>query len=162
MWGCRDSKRPRHGRNDCLRTGQGRYVSSVPVRQQDSIKGTSGNPKGLLTSAGYAGTAMIRRRENHKNPFPRVKGGYCGHGLGSLVTCRHRLLVSRRRTRAGLHTPVPGVSSRAVMPPDNTAHIFQKGYSKGTRAGHISSQNEDTARTGAVLPAHHWMKDLTP
>ena len=39
------------------------------------------------------------------------------------------------------------------MPPDNTAHIFQKGYSKGTRAGHDSSQNEDTARTGAVLPA---------
>ena len=48
------------------------------------------------------------------------------------------------------------------MPPDNTAHIFQKGYSKGPRAGHDSSQNEDTARTGAVLPAHHRMKDLTP
>ena len=40
------------------------------------------------------------------------------------------------------------------MPPDNTAHIFQKGYSKGTRAGHDSSQNGDTSKTGAVLPTH--------
>lgn len=39
------------------------------------------------------------------------------------------------------------------MPPDNTARIFQKGYSKGTRAGHDASKNEATIKTGAVLPA---------
>ena len=27
---------------------------------------------------------------------------------------------------AGLHTPVPGVSSRAVLPPENTAHFEDK------------------------------------
>ena len=61
-----------------------------------------------MTSIGYAGTAMIRQRENHKNPFPRVKGGYCGHGLGSLVTCRHLLSVSwRLLTMSGLDIPCP-------------------------------------------------------
>ena len=30
--------------------------------------------------------------------------------------------------QVGLHIPVPGVSSRAVMPPDNTAHIPKKQY----------------------------------
>jgi len=58
-----------------------------------------------------------------KDPYRRVKGSYWGIGLGSLVNCRHRLLVSRRRAVAGLHTPVPGVSSKAVMLPDNTAHF---------------------------------------
>ena len=62
--------------------------------------------------------------------------------MGSLVTCRHPLLVSRRRTKAGLHIPVPGVSSRAVMPPDNTAHILMKGYREDPRAGHSLAQNE--------------------
>lgn len=45
--------------------------------------------------------------------------------MGSFVTCR-RLLVSRRRAMLGLHIPVPGVGSKAVMPPDNTAQIFKK------------------------------------
>lgn len=46
--------------------------------------------------------------------------------MGSFVNCR-RLSVSRQRAVLGLHTPVPGVSSKAVMPPDNTAQIFEKG-----------------------------------
>ena len=45
--------------------------------------------------------------------------------MGSFVNCR-RLSVSRQRAVLGLHTPVPGVSSKAVMPPDNTAQIFEK------------------------------------
>ena len=56
-----------------------------------------------------------------------------GSGLGSLVTCRHPLLASRRRTKAGLHTPVPGVSSRAVTSPDNTAHIFRRVFKGNPR-----------------------------
>ena len=119
---------------------------SLPARQNDSIKGTSD------TWAAVRRWQRRRRGMHRKHPYRRVKGRCWGNGLGSLVTCRHRLLASRRHAMAGLHTPVPGESSRAVMPPDNTAHIFQKGQS-GTRAGHISSQNEDTARTGAVLPA---------
>ncbi|KAI4449952.1 hypothetical protein C823_004485 [Eubacterium plexicaudatum ASF492] len=47
--------------------------------------------------------------------------------MGSFVTCRRRLSVSRRSATPGLHTPVPGMSSKAVMPPDNTAQIFKKG-----------------------------------
>ena len=47
--------------------------------------------------------------------------------MGSFVTCRRRLSVSRRSAAPGLHTPVPGMSSKAVMPPDNTAQIFKKG-----------------------------------
>ena len=53
----------------------------------------------------------------------------------------------------GLTYSRAGGSSRVVMPPDNTAHIIPKGIQKGTRAGHNPSQKEDTARTGAVLPA---------
>ena len=34
--------------------------------------------------------------KNRTIPFSRVKGGYCGQGLGSLVTCRRLLSVSRR------------------------------------------------------------------
>ena len=36
---------------------------------------------------------------------------------------RHRPSAPRRLARAGLHTPVPGVSSRAVPPPENTAQL---------------------------------------
>ena len=82
---------------------------------------------GRLSGAGNASDAGC----SANNPYRRIKGGYRGNGLGSLVTCRHRLSVSRQPTMLGLHTPVPGESSRAVLPPDNTAHILQKGYSKG-------------------------------
>jgi len=79
---------------------------------------------------------MIRQRENQKNPFPRVKGGYCGHGLGSLVICRHLLSVSwRLLTMSGLNIPcpampgiVPGVSSRAIMLPNNTVQSMDLDY----------------------------------
>ncbi|NBK19982.1 hypothetical protein D7Y41_33735, partial [Anaerotruncus sp. 1XD22-93] len=47
--------------------------------------------------------------------------------MGSFVNCRRRLSVSRQRAVLGLHTPVPGVGSKAVMPPDNTAQISEKG-----------------------------------
>lgn len=46
--------------------------------------------------------------------------------MGSFVTCRRRLLVSRQRAALDLYTPVPGVGGKAVMPPDNTAQIFKK------------------------------------
>ena len=58
---------------------------------------------------------MIRRGRTINIPFPRVKGGYCGHGLGSLVTCRHLPSVSwRLLTISGLDIPVPGVRSRMI------------------------------------------------
>ena len=118
---------------------------SLPVKTIASkVRATPEWPSGAGNAADAGGTAKI--------PYRRIKGGYWEKGLGSLVTCRHPLLASRRRTKAGLHTPVPGVSSRAVTSPDNTAHTFQKGYSKGTRAGHDASKNEATIKTGAVLP----------
>ena len=43
-----------------------------------------------------------RRGVYRKHPYRRVKGSYWGNGLGSLVTCRHRLLVSRRHAKGGL------------------------------------------------------------
>ena len=43
-----------------------------------------------------------RRGVYRKNPYRRVKGSYWGIGLGSLVTCRHRLPVSRRQAKGGL------------------------------------------------------------
>jgi len=58
---------------------------------------------------------------HRKNLYRWVKGGCCGIGPGSLVTCRRRLLASRRRAKAGLHIPVPGVSSKAILSSDNTA-----------------------------------------
>jgi len=68
-----------------------------------------------------------RRGMRRKRPYRRVKGRRWGIGMGSFVNCRRRLLVSRRCASPGLHTPVPGVSSKAVMPPDNTAQIIEKG-----------------------------------
>ena len=53
--------------------------------------------------------------------------------MGSFVNCRRRLSVSRQRAGLGLHTPVPGVSSKAAMPPDNTAQIFKKGMNEETK-----------------------------
>ena len=92
------SKRPRHGRDDCLRE-----------QERDGIYSFSRFPVNKMTSKARAGTrrACDRRwqrrdrheppgREKHKFPYRRVKGGYCGHGLGSLVTCRHLLSVSWR------------------------------------------------------------------
>ena len=48
-----------------------------------------------------AGTAA-RCGTHRKDPYRRIKGGYWGNGLGSLVNCRHRLLVSRRHAKGGL------------------------------------------------------------
>ena len=42
----------------------------------------------------------------------------------------------------GLTYSRAGGSSRAVMPPDNTAHILMKGYREDPRAGHSLAQNE--------------------
>ena len=35
-------------------------------------------------------------------PYRRIKGGYWGNGLGSLVNCRRRLLAPRRYAKGGL------------------------------------------------------------
>ena len=61
---------------------------------------------------------------HRKNPYRRVNGRYWGIGLGSIVNCRHQLLVSRRRDMVGLHIPVPGVSSRVILSPENTAQLL--------------------------------------
>ena len=70
---------------------------------------------------------------HRKNPYRRVKGRYWGIGLGSVVNCRHQLLVSRRRDMAGLHIPVPGASSRVILSPENTAQFY--GAHGGQKAG---------------------------
>jgi len=48
-----------------------------------------------------AQAAPEARRSNRIIPYRRVKGGYCGNGLGSLVNCRRHLSVSRRQSAAG-------------------------------------------------------------
>lgn len=107
--------------------GAGR--GSLPARQEDDIKGTSGKPESLYRRVAYAGNATTHDRENAMSRSSRVKGGCCGHGLGSLVNCRRLPSVLRGlKPEAGLDIPcgnlflhVPGVGSRAVMPPENTA-----------------------------------------
>jgi len=91
------------------------------------------------------------RRMHRKSPYRRVNEGFYGIGLGSLVTCRHHLSESRRRTTAYSHTPVPGESSRTVQPPENTAHDDFTRYT-GTRASRSLSQSEDAEQAGAVFP----------
>lgn len=59
-------KRPRHGRDNCLRDRMGRLRPGIPYPvKQDDIKGTSGIPKGLFPGSGDAGTAMTDRKEDH-------------------------------------------------------------------------------------------------
>ena len=71
---------------------------SLPLlaRQNDNIKDTS--------DTWMAGRCWQRRQmwAHRKYPYRRIKGGYWGNGLGSLVTCRHRLPVSRRHAKGGL------------------------------------------------------------
>ena len=81
--------------------------------------------------------------------------------MGSFVNCR-RLSVSRQRAVLGLHTPVPGgVGSKAVMPPDNTAQIFEKGIKEEpapvTFPHRMGAQNRPR---GLLLSCG--MQDLTP
>lgn len=72
-------------------TGRG----SLPARQEDDIKGTSGKPESLYRRVVHAGNATTHDRENAMSRSSRVKGGCCGHGLGSLVNCRRLPSVLR-------------------------------------------------------------------
>ena len=83
-----------------LPAGQGRRKGgeafrSLPVKAITSkARATPGEPDG-------AGTAA-RCGTHRKDPYRRVKGRCWGNGLGSLVTCRHRLLAPRRHAKGGL------------------------------------------------------------
>ena len=93
-------------------TACGQADMDIPFFLLSVIKMTSkaraAPPRACDRCCGDAGIAIICRREDQKIPFPRVKGGYCGHGLGSLVTCRHLLSVSWRLvTVSGLNIPCP-------------------------------------------------------
>ena len=82
--------------------------------------------------------------------------------MGSFVNCRRRLSVSRQRAVLGLHTPVPGMSSKAVMPPDNTAQIFEKGMKEKPAPvtfPHRIGAHNILAR---AFPFACGMQDLTP
>ena len=85
-------------RQDCLRAGDGSKGGEppFPVRQSDNIKGTS--------DTWVVVRRWPRRRSGmcRNDPYRRIKGGYWGNGLGSLVTCRHRLPVSRQPAKVGL------------------------------------------------------------
>jgi len=87
-----------HNRQDCLRAG-GRTKGGGPLflaRQNDSIKGTSD------TWTAVRRWQRRRRGRHRKHPYRRVKGRCWGNGLGSLVTCRHRLLAPRQPAMVGL------------------------------------------------------------
>lgn len=82
---------------------------------------------GLLPVGGASGAQQPAVGKNRAIPYRRLKGDYCGIGLGSLVTCRHHPSVFKvLLPKAGPRIPVPGASSRAVLPPDNTAQIQRK------------------------------------
>ena len=104
-----------------------------------------------MTGIGDAGTAMIRQQgKTSIFPYRRVKGGYCGHGLGSLVTCRHLPSVSwRLGTISGLDIPVPGVGSRAIPLPDNTAQTIITEICGNPRR---SVKRQDFILAGAEFP----------
>ena len=82
--------------------------------------------------------------------------------MGSFVNCRRRLLVSRQRAVLGLHTPVPGVSSKAVMPPDNTAQIFEKGMKEKPAPVTFPHRTRAQNRPARAFPFTCGMQDLTP
>ncbi len=91
---------------------------------EDHIKGTSITLWACTPALAAPGTAMTRDGGRPHFPYRRVKGGSWEIGLGRLVNCRHHPSAARRLSpQTGLHTPVPGVSSKAVRPPENTVHI---------------------------------------
>lgn len=114
-----------YGRKDCLRDRDaGKEARPHPLfRQNDHIKGTSGTPE-PLTGAGSARSAV--KQPHH--PVPQGQRGILWEWSGQLrqlpppsvgiapPVCRQRACI----------LPVPGVSSRAVLPPENTAHFEDK------------------------------------
>lgn len=84
---------------------------------------------------------MLGERPGQLSHLPPPSAGTAPtrHGWAYILPCRGR---------------AAGRSCRLII-----RHTFFERAFKGTRAGHISSQNEDTARTGAVLPAHHRMNE---
>lgn len=91
----------------------------VSIRWYQRYERESAGP--VTRRMAYAGTAMICDGYSCNFPFPRVKGGYCGYGLGSLVTCRRLLSVSRCLPKAGLGIPVPGSEQKGSLVARNTA-----------------------------------------
>jgi len=49
--------------------------------------------------------------------------------------------------QAGLHTPMPGVSSRAILSPDNTAYLLDT-FQGWPRAGHVTVYRSEPGRRG--------------
>lgn len=95
----------------------------VPVRQTDNIKGTS-DTLALLTGAGTAISAM---EQPHK-PVPQGKRGILWDRPGQISHLPPpSVSIALPSPGAGSHTPVPGMRSKAVLPPDNTAQSLYRG-----------------------------------
>ena len=90
----------------------------LPARQSDYIKGTSGKPM-LLTGDRIARSAVV----HPQIPVPQGKRGVLWDWLGQLRHLPSPSVGIAPYTMTGLHIPVPGVSSRAIPSPDNTAHF---------------------------------------
>jgi len=129
-------KRPRHGRDDCLRRQAGKGGVSLP-----------GPPCAVnkMTSKVRAGTRRAcdrrwQRRDRHEPPGERTRNIPVPQGERGILWARPgqlshlpppavgiMALTSHKRlgySRPGLKPGLPGVSSRAVLPPGNTANIF--------------------------------------
>ncbi len=92
-----------------------------------------------------------------------VKVNYPGNGRGSLVNCDITLLTVFRgacngyagfcengkliEPQAGLHTPMPGVSSRAILSPDNTAYLLDT-FLGWPRAGRVIVHKSEADQRG--------------
>ena len=130
---------------------------------EDHIKGTSITLWACTPALAAPGTAMTRDGGRPHFPYRRVKGGSWEIGLGRLVNCRHHPSAARRLSpQTGLHTPVPGVSSKAVRPPENTVHISDirsQGQPAPVLANHrILGQIRHRQR----LPCPHFLRDARP
>ena len=85
-----------------LPAGQAAGMYPAAPRQSDCIKGTSGNPKGLYSGSGSAGTAMTSRRGTIQFPVPQGQRGMLWAWPGQFCCCRHlpagiMVLICRKR-----------------------------------------------------------------
>ena len=101
-------------------------VSIHSCPSNDSIKGTSGITVDRCTQhLKHRGAIAITRTAGSKGG---TEGLVWAASSTAAAVCRYRAVGL---LPAGLHIPVPGVSSRAVMPPENTAQQCISRFEQG-------------------------------
>ncbi len=97
-------KRPRHGRDDCLRDWMPCICKVSDYVNKMTSKARAASRRACTPDWQSRNRHDQPERRPYSFPYRRVKGGCWGHGLGSSACCRQSMASWRLYATSGLNT----------------------------------------------------------